>query len=154
MSNGLEVRDNSKPVLRTTRGHLLIDPSIIPSHFKVVDISPTALTSIAGESVESVVLRIPHRLPYAPFVDCYFFPAGAVGNKPDQFFQIDGTYWHDFHPFNNPSGVVTDALFVKVDDVNLNVIYRYNPVFAGGVSVPFPVKMKYSIFSNPGYNQL
>lgn len=152
--NGLEVRDNSKPVLRTTRGHLLIDPDEIPAHFKLIDISPTPLTSLAGESVSQTVLRIPHRLPYAPFVDCYFFPAGAVPSNPDQFFQIDGTYWHNFFPFNNPSGSVTDGLFIKVDDVNLNVIYTYYPVSAGGTSVPFPVKMKYSIFSNPGYNQV
>lgn len=150
--NGLEVRDNSRPILRTTKGHLLIDTDIDPAHFKIVPISPIPLVSIAGESVQQTVLQIPHKLPYAPFVDCYFFPAGAVPNKADQFFQIDGTYWHSWFPFNNPSGPETDGLFVKVDDVNLNVIYIYDPV-AAGTSVPVPVKMKYSIFSNPGYAQ-
>lgn len=150
--NGIEVRDSSKSILRTTNGHMQIDPEILPSHFKIVDISPLPLVSLAGESVQQTVLQIPHRLPYAPFVDCYFLPAGAVAAKSDSFFQIDGTYWKNFFPFNNPSGAEVDALRVMVDDVNLNIIYIYDPSGAG-TSVPVPVKLKYSIFSNPGYAQ-
>lgn len=155
MSNGLIIKDNSKTVFDSKNSHLLVDLKANPKHFDIIDIvcSPTFVAT--GATVKTTILTIPHKLRYTPTVDGYFFPAGANPLNPDQYFQNDGTYYHNYFSFVSVSGVgPTDRVEIRVDGQFLKVIYTVKALFADYTSAPFPLKLKYLIFSNEGYAEL
>lgn len=154
MSQGIQVLNHGTATFDSTKGHLLVDPNANPSHFQIVTITGNPLTNtVPNVPVSEVLLQVPHKLPYTPFVDAYFFLAGAAPNNPDQYFQLTDSYYHYFFSYVNVGSLLRSDVTIKVDDVNLTVTHTYNNVTGTGTDSPVPIKMKYTIFSNQGYPQ-
>lgn len=151
MKTGLQILQNRNVKYDSSKSHLLIDGDKLVGHFKIVTIDAAPISAPSnGIDFTQTVLTIPHGLTYTPFVDCYFFPAATTPDT-SSFYKLTDTYYHNFFSYINLGSPITSGLTVKVDTVNLKVIHTFNTTAAPTSDVPFPVKMKYIVFSQEGY---